>query len=286
LPVLSIKRLSLLNHRNHRKLVIVDGEVAFTGGLNLGEEYVGKNPDKHYWRDTHLVLNGESVKKLEAIFIADWNFSTGEILHFPSVRQSQNMMEESKFHAIFRGSKQEVLTIPSGPHATSNVSLLLFLQIIHGAKKRIWISTPYFVPDDSLQRGLELAILKGVDVKILIPWKSKQKLVHWVSLSFGEQVHKIGASVYLYEKGFVHQKIILVDDKMTFIGTCNFDNRALHCNFELTLGIIGLEFNRKVDEMLCEDFSNAKIFANEEKRFTKKLNRLRANSARLLAPLL
>ena len=215
---------------------------------------------------------------------SDWQFATGEDLSF---RPCKKLLAAKHNHDVNdKTLHQDVMIIPSGPYHSSNIGILLFLNIIHGARKRIWISTPYFVPDEILQKGLELAVLKGVEVKILMPEHSKKKIVHWVSLSFGEQLQNLGVQVYLYSKGFIHQKVILVDEDMVLIGTCNFDNRAIHLNCELMLSVIGKEFNRMTEDMLDEDFAHASPLKGENNYYIRKFKRFRENGARLLSPLL
>ena len=282
LPVLSLKRFYLMNYRNHRKLVVVDGQIAFTGGLNVGEEYAASRFGRHrYWRDTHMSISGESVKQLVSIFVGDWEYSTNQKIMDQLIEP-----ETSSSCNTSIGFEQNILVVPSGPYDSTNIGMLLFMQIIHGAKKKLWVSTPYFVPDEALQKGLELAVLKGIEVKILLPKHSEQMLVHWVTLSYAEQMQRAGVQVYLYEKGFIHQKVILIDEDVAFVGTSNFDNRTLYLNCELMLGIFGQEFNKQVKSMLNDDFRSAKVFTPKKDRLIRKLVRLRANGARLLAPLL
>lgn len=285
LPVFSLKRFYLMNYRNHRKLVVVDGNVAFTGGLNLGEEYAASRFGKQrYWRDTHMSISGQSVKQLEAIFLGDWEYSTGNKIR--DRLKSPNIAQTKSPNKQIPTFEQNILVVPSGPYDQTNIGMLLFMQIIHGARKKLWVSTPYFVPDEALQKGLELAVLKGVEVKILLPKHSEQHLVHWVTLSYAEQMQRLGVKVYLYEKGFIHQKVILIDDDAAFVGTSNFDNRTLYLNCELMLGVFGNEFNKQIKLMLKADFESAKVFSAKKDRLIRKLIRLRANGARLLAPLL
>ena len=286
LPVFSLKRFYLMNYRNHRKLVVVDGNVAFTGGLNVGEEYAASRFGRHrYWRDTHMSITGKSVKQIESIFVGDWEFSTGKKI-LNKLEKQKGKAETSKPTTQMSSFEQGILVVPSGPYDQTNIGMLLFMQIIHGAKKKLWVSTPYFVPDEALQKGLELAVLKGIEVKILLPKLSEQLLVHWVTLSYAEQMQRAGVQVYLYEKGFIHQKVILIDDDVAFVGTSNFDNRTLYLNCELMLGVFGEEFNKQIKSMLEDDFKNAKVFSPKKDRLIRKLIRLRANGARLLAPLL
>lgn len=288
LKLFSLRKLFLVNYRNHRKLVTVDGEIAFTGGLNVGEEYAGSRFSKQkIWRDTHISVRGPTVKQMEAIFLADWLYSNNEDLSLVlSSCQTASVRHEHTHGQSIQAQKQAVLLIPSGPYDQTNIGMLLFSQMIHGCKQRLWVSSPYFVPDEALQQGLELAVRRGVDVRIIIPKRSEHKIVHWVTLSYAEQVQRSGVRILMYDKGFVHQKVFLIDDTISFIGTSNFDNRTLYLNFEMMVGIFDRKFNEKVASMFHQDFDDSHEFAPYSDRVIRKLVRLRANSARLLAPLL
>lgn len=280
MPIASARRLFQANYRNHRKLVLVDGEVAFTGGLNVGEEYAGtKYETKLHWRDAHLKLSGSALFHLENLFMADWEFATNHKVELE--RNLTRMVQDFP-----GGITCPLQVIPSGPGDLFNVGALLFSQLIQSSKKRLWVSSPFFIPDEALQRDLHLAVLRGVDVRILVPRESPKRFVHWVTLSYAEQMQNKGVKIYLYEKGFLHQKAILVDDALSCTGTSNFDNRALYLNFELMLLIHSKEFNQSLAEYFLRDIRDSSEFFPEKDRWIRKLVRFRANSARLLAPLL
>lgn len=289
LPVLNIKRPFLLNFRNHRKLVTVDGNVAFTGGLNVGEEYVGSRFRKfHPWRDTHVKLSGPAVASLEQIFFNDWNFASkikveDEVKDFRSLAK-QEFLKKRTFQMDEGLIPTQVIS--SGPNDQRVLGMLLYMQFIHSASNRIWITTPYFIPDEAMQHALELAVLRGVDVRIIIPKESDHNLVHWAGLSYAEQLQKNGVKIFLYQKGFSHQKVVLIDDHISSVGTSNFDNRAMYLNFETSIIFFGGEMARKVRDMLETDMNSSKEFVPESDYIIRKFTSLRQNGARLLAPLL
>ncbi len=289
LPMASFKRFFQMNFRNHRKLVIVDGAVAFTGGLNVGEEYAARRSKKYLWRtwrDTHVRISGGSVAQLEDTFYEDWYFATEEKLEplVPDVTPADFLREETPpAIAVTPGVIQ---IVPTGPTDEAIISVLLILHLCNTAQKRLWIATPYFVPDAAILRGLELAALRGVDVRLMLPRVSDNRLVHWVSLSYAEQAAARGIKVLLYGAGFMHQKVVLVDDIISTVGTMNLDNRALYLNFETVVVIHGQEFNARVADMLEKDFLACRYFAPETDRFLKYFKKLRGNAARLFAPLL
>ncbi len=281
LPIANFKRFFQMNFRNHRKLVIVDGTHAFTGGLNVGEEYAAKRSKKYEWRtwrDTHLKISGTPVLQMEEIFFEDWYFATGEKLE-PLIPDTPDAHEVESIEAV-------VQLVPTGPTDPAFIGPLLILQLCNSAKKRLWIATPYFVPDAAIMRALELAALRGVDVRLMIPRLSDNTFVHWVSLSYASELHSRNIKVLLYDAGFMHQKAFLVDDSIATLGTMNVDNRALYLNFETTVVIHGEVFNRRVEKMLEKDFLSCKYLEFESRPLLLTLKRLRGNAARLLAPLL
>lgn len=292
LPIHSWKRGLQLNFRNHRKLVVVDGETAFTGGLNFGEEYLSGFPllgrkHKGKWRDTHLKIHGrDSVRRLEEVFLDDWHFATGDSLD----ELIQNMIVEQSIRELPPSPEgpEIIQVIPSAPTDEALVGVLLYMLTIQKAQRRLWIATPYFVPDTPLMRELELCSLRGVDVRLIIPRESDNRLVHWVSSTYAKKLREAGVRIYFYEAGFMHQKVVLVDDDFSLVGTTNFDNRALYLNFETTLAIHGKKFCQNVASMLTIDLAESSTLDDPAtgSRFAQFLKLQRENLSRLLAPLL
>jgi len=249
LPIANFKRFFQANFRNHRKLVVVDGTFAFTGGLNDGEEYAAsrsKKSMKRYWRDTHIQVSGGAVYQFEEVFLDDWYFATNHKINLPD-------------HDFIQLSETDIKppvlqVIPTGPTDEALISILLIIHLINTAQVRLWIATPYFVPDPAIVRALELAALRGVDVKIMLPQEGDNRFVHWVSISFAEQLRARNIEVLLYQPGFTHQKIILVDQAVSCIGTMNLDNRAMYLNFETMAVIHSESFANQVKTMLETDF--------------------------------
>jgi len=264
-----------LNFRNHRKIVVVDGKEAWVGGLNVGDEYKGLDPKFGYWRDTHLHLTGPVVPCIQVSFAEDWHWAAKKRvggLNFDPVPAESDV-------------SQSVLCLPTGPADQLEYCTLFFLSTINAATERLWIATPYFVPDEQFISALQLAKLRGVDVKILIPEKSDSKLIQFSHWSFLEELEAAGIEVFHYEKGFMHHKVVLVDDEFASVGTANFDNRSFRLNFEITMGIVDREFNRQVAAMLEDDFSNARRVSAQELKERGFPFRLAVQVARLTAPI-
>ncbi|MBM4250910.1 MAG: cardiolipin synthase [Deltaproteobacteria bacterium] len=283
LPILIFKRFFQMNFRNHRKLVIVDGEIAFTGGLNVGEEYAAKKSRKtrlRYWRDTHVQIQGAPVTQLEDVFLEDWYFATGQQLKLQTAKASLNVED----HAT--QDRSIVQIVPTGPTDETVVSLLFILQLTNLAERRLWLASPYFVPDPAIMHALELAALRGVDVRLMLPYRSDNAFVHWVSLSYASELQSRGIKVLLFTAGFMHQKAILVDDSLAAIGTMNLDNRALYLNFETMVLFHGKAFNQRVAKMLEKDFQSCRELTRPTKPLKRAVAALRGNVARLLAPVL
>jgi cardiolipin synthase len=280
LPIASFKRFFQANFRNHRKLVVVDGVTAFTGGLNIGEEYAAsrsKKSMKRYWRDTHMKVSGGAVYQFEEVFLDDWYFATNKKVELPDVDIPP---------PADTTTQPVVQVVPTGPTDEVLVSVLLTLQLINAAQEKLWIATPYFVPDPAIIRALELASFRGVDVRIMLPQESDNRFVHWVSLSYAEQLRHRGVQILLYQPGFMHQKVILVDDTVSCIGTMNLDNRAMYLNFETMAVIHSEQVTAQVKAMLEKDFLSCRYVQKHTNSLKFKIFALRGNLARLLAPLL
>jgi cardiolipin synthase len=263
-----------LNFRNHRKIVVVDGRVAWIGGLNVGDEYLGKDPKFGHWRDTHVRIEGPAVIEAQVSFAADWRWAKDEVpkLHW----QAQ---------AAPDGSDTGVLIIPSGPADELETANLMFVHAINSARKRIWIASAYFVPDRSVIVALQLAGLRGLDVRILIPDNPDHLLVYLAAYSYFDEAGQTGVQFYRYTRGFLHEKAMLIDDGVATIGTANFDNRSFRLNFEITVVISDPAFIAQVEKMFVDDFSDARLMEEEEYDRKPWWFRFGVRLARLTSPI-
>ncbi|MGD2029388.1 MAG: cardiolipin synthase [Desulfobacterales bacterium] len=263
-----------LNFRNHRKIVIIDGKLAYIGGHNVGDEYVSRHPKFGTWRDTHVNLEGPIVKDVQFCFTQDWYWATTRI---PDLKWDLKKAENGS---------EKTLLIASGPADAFDTCSLMFVHAIHMARKRLWIASPYFVPDTQVLSALKLAVLKGVDVRILIPEKPDHRTVYLASFSYYENTLPFGIKIYRYTKGFMHQKVFIVDSTCAAIGTSNLDNRSFRLNFELTLLNFDSSFIKKVEDMLREDFSCSRPVELTDYTRRSFFFKLAVRSARLLSPIL
>jgi cardiolipin synthase len=233
-----------INFRNHRKIVIVDGEVAYVGGLNVGDEYMGRNAVFGPWRDTHVEVRGPLVEAIQFTFLEDWYWATGSV---PELDWNPRPAPEGN---------QAALCVASDPSDLLETCGLFFMHAINSARHRLWIATPYFVPDSSLISALQLAALRGVDVRIMMPEKPDHKLVYLAAFSYVAETEISGIKFFRYQPGFMHHKVVLVDDDLAAVGTANFDNRSIRLNFEVMLVFSDRGFAREVTTMLERDFEN------------------------------
>ena len=263
-----------LNFRNHRKIVVVDGVQAWTGGLNIGDEYLGHDADIGPWRDTHARLEGPAVLGAQIAFATDWHWATRTGLPI-----TWDVPTDSR-------GNSNVLVFPSDPASEYEEAGLMFHQIIVAARRRIWIATPYFVPDNAIMSALQLAALRGVDVRIIIPERTDSRVVTLANWSFTRQLLPLGIKIYRYREGFMHQKVLLMDERTAGVGTANCDNRSFRLNFEVTLLVEDAAFAKQVQLMLETDMGKCHQ-VNERELNNQPLRYLLAMSvARLFAPLL
>jgi cardiolipin synthase len=264
-----------LNFRNHRKTVVVDGKVAWIGGHNVGDEYMGRDPSFGNWRDTHIRLEGPAAIGAQLAFVEDWRWATDtmpEGLNWIPARASNSDMR--------------ALVIPTGPADEMETASLIFTGAINAARERIWIASPYFVPDDAVVQALQLAGLRGVDVRILIPEKADSTLVTLAAYAFFARIKAAGVKFYRYQDGFLHQKVVLVDDSFATVGTANFDNRSFRLNFEITAVIANTDFAADVASMLTVDFSNSRLMEQDEYDLKPLWFKFAVRTAHLTAPIL
>ena len=264
-----------LNFRNHRKTVVVDGKVTWIGGHNVGDEYLGNDPKFGKWRDTHVRIEGPAAIAAQFAFVEDWRWASDAVLDDLAWRPVRS--EEGNLPA---------LVLPTGPADPLETASLVATATINSAVDRIWIASPYFVPDDAIVKALQLAGLRGVDVRILIPEKSDNFLVTLAAYSFFDQLKEAGVKFYRYDDGFLHQKVVLVDRTFASVGTVNYDNRSFRLNFELTAVILGEAFADDVEAMLASDFEGSRLMARDEYDSKSFWFRFAVRSARLAAPIL
>ena len=262
-----------INFRNHRKIVVVDGRTAWIGGHNVGDEYMGRDPKFGRWRDTHVKITGPIALGAQLSFLEDWYWAT-------------HTVPELNWQPVPSDSADlDVLIIPSGPADTLETAGLMFMHAITAAQRRVWIASPYFVPDESVMAALQLAGLKGVDVRILIPDKPDHLLVYLTAFSYFDDAGHTGVKFYRYTDGFLHQKVILVDDIVAGIGTANFDNRSFRLNFEITAIFVDSAFTSEVEAMFLEDFAGSRQMMPGDYDDKSFWFRLAVRLARLTAPI-
>ncbi|MGD8316858.1 MAG: cardiolipin synthase [Myxococcales bacterium] len=263
-----------INFRNHRKIVVVDGRVTWIGGHNVGDEYIGKSARFGHWRDTHVRIEGPAALKAQLAFIEDWYWATDRV---PQVSWVPKPAEG--------GGDLPVLIIPTGPADDLESANLMFVHAINSAHDRIWISSPYFVPDESVLVSLQLAGLRGVDVRILIPDEPDHLLVFLAAYSYFDDAGETGAKFYRYLDGFLHEKAMLIDDTVATVGTANFDNRSFRLNFEVTAAVADRAFAAEVEQMFERDFERSRQMRSGEYDGKPWWFRLGIRLARLTAPI-
>ncbi len=268
-----IKKLRL-NFRNHRKIAVIDGRHALVGGLNVGDEYLGRDEKIGNWRDTHLAVEGPLVQALQLSFARDWFYARRTTI--PGLVWEPTPAE----------ADQTALVLSSGPSDAVETCGLLYTHAIESAETRVWLATPYFIPDGRILGALELAALRGVDVRVLVPRKSDSVLFKYAPYAFLTEVTRVGVKVFLYEDGFLHEKVCLVDNDFALVGTANVDNRSFRLNFETTVVVRDDDFCAQVEGMLEADFAKATPLSAETLDKASFAFRFAASATRLLAPVL
>ena len=262
-----------LNFRNHRKIVVIDGHSAYVGGLNVGDEYMGRNPKFGHWRDTNVKVEGPSVQCIQLSFIEDWYWSTHTV---PKLNWTPQKAVEGNM---------KVLVLPFGPADELEACGLAFTHALHCATRRIWIASPYFVPDEQMLGALQLASLRGLDVRIMIPQKIDHLQVYLSAFSYFSAAERAGIKIYRYQPGFLHQKVMLIDDDVAAIGTANLDNRSFRLNFEIITLFIDRPFAENVEKMMEDDFANCTQVSAADYTSRPFWFRLAVRVSRLLAPI-
>ncbi len=268
-----------LNYRNHRKIIIVDGLTGFVGGINVSDRYINKENSPTFWRDTHLRIDGPGVQYLQTLFIADWNFCANDNLE-------PNSLYFPERSSIPKFGDKVVQIAASGPDCDTSTILFSMLQVIYGAQEEIFISTPYFIPGESIMNALVVSALGGLRVKLLVPYDSDSVFVNAAARSYYIELLNAGVEIYLYQKGFMHAKTMIADRKISVVGTANMDHRSFDLNFEVNAIVYDKDFANELRATFIHDLEDSiKIDQLEwENRpvYRKLLNKI----ARLVSPML
>jgi len=266
------------NYRNHRKNVVIDGKIGYTGGFNVGDDYLGEYEHMGYWRDTHIKVEGNGVIPLQSRFIMDWN---------ASVDQKQQLdYEEHYFPLSESKGHTDLQIVSSGPDTEMQDIKKGFLKMINLAKKSVYIQTPYFIPDDALLETIEMAVHSGVDVKLMIPNKPDHPFIYRATLSYIEQLVRMGVEVYIYNSGFLHSKTISIDDEILSIGSANFDIRSFKLNFEVNAFLYDKKLTEKHVKIFRTDIKNSYLLTKEIIDSYSRWEKFKQQFSRLLSPIL
>lgn len=267
---------SKINFRNHRKIVVIDGKIGYTGGMNVADRY-WKGLEWGVWKDLHLRIEGNGVEALESAFLIDWYFITKELLPLKS------FLHEGK--SSLRGNIN-LQVVTGGPFGEWREILQAYLKIILSAKEYVYLQTPYFLPGESLLTAMQTAALSGVDVKLMLPERSDSHIVHLATRSYLKSILNAGVKVYLYQPGFLHSKMIVADDSVATVGSTNLDFRSFEHNFEINTFIYDKGMSLKLKEVFLDDMQQCrKISLNQwsKRPLTEKFIE---STIRLFSPLL
>ena len=274
IPIFNIR----INYRDHRKVTIIDNRVAFVGGMNIGDEYLGKGKIG-YWRDTSVKIYGDIVSTFEKEFYFSMSIVKNKFLKEEKTSNEISLKYEEEDNVYMQ-------VISSGPNYEFPAIRDNYIKLIQEARKSVFIQTPYFVPDDLLLDTLKSAVLSGIDVKIMIPNKADHPFIYWINQYYVAELLRLGANIYRYENGFIHSKTILVDEEVVSVGTCNFDYRSFYLNFEINLNIYNKDVANSFKTQYYKDIAISKklTFADFKKRsiFTK----IKESVFRLLSPIM
>ena len=264
-----------VTHRNHRKIVVVDGKIGFTGGINVADRYV-HGTKFGPWRDTHLRIEGDAVNMLQAIFMTDWYFVSGKEL----------LNDEKYFPKSRIRTRSPMQIASSGPDSDWASIMQAFFAAINKARKSIYISTPYFLPNQAILTALKVAALSGVDVRIILPFRSDSKIVYWASRSYIGEMLDAGIKVYFFCKGFNHSKILIIDDNFCSVGSANMDIRSFEDNFEVSAIMYDPKVAEELTGYFLGDIGNSVAVTPESWENRPNLHAVYESLARLASPLL
>ena len=266
-----------INWRNHRKICIIDGSIGYIGGMNIADRYLDGGKKFDLWRDTHLRLTGPVVRALRYSFAIDWNFMGQPLL--------ENDIDLVSYPAT-DAPRAGMQLLTSGPTSQWSNIAFMFHKAIAGAKRRVYLQTPYFLPTEGLLKALQVAALAHVDVRVIIPRHSDSKMLTYASYSYIAESLKSGIKIYFYEPGMLHAKTLIIDDEFTSVGSTNFDFRSFECNFESNIFIYSKEVNAQMSDIFNKDLGHSTRIIPFEWRNRPYRQKAVESLVRLLSPIL
>lgn len=275
LPVRFPILTSRVNYRNHRKIIVIDGTTAFVGGLNFADRYLHGIPEIGIWRDTHLKVKGEAASSLQIVFLIDWYFVRQEVLLNEKYLPNKKAKEKCLLQITASGADSDWASI-----------MQAYFSAISSAKRNVYISSPYFMPNSSILMALKTSAMSGVDVRILIPSKSDSFMTYWGTLSYIEELLEAGVRIYFYKAGFNHSKIMTVDGILATVGTANMDVRSFEQNFEVNALVYDEKVTLELRERFLEDLQQSEEVILEQWVKRSKSQKMKESVARLFTPLL
>ncbi len=277
MPVLFSRLAHKANYRNHRKIVIIDNEIGFLGGINISDKYINPNKNKLYWRDTHLLLKGQAVLDLQYIFISDWYFVSQQKINFNDILYTGVNKIESKIATSVLGSD----------YSSNNPSIMeAFFGMITNARKEILITTPYFLPNETILNAIKITAKSGVKIKIIIPKKPDIRIAYYASQTYLKSLLESGVEVFYYTKGMMHAKTMVIDNCICTIGSTNMDHRSFNLNAEVNAFIIDETIAGELKKQFENDLLNTYKLKIEELKNRKWYVKIISSIARLFAPVL
>ena len=266
-----------VNYRNHRKIVVIDGEYGYVGGFNVGKEYISQDPEVGYWRDTHVRIQGEAVDDLNERFLLDWCYAADEEIE-----------DYDKYSS--NGSKATgdvgIQIVTSGPDHKEQYIRNAYIKLINNAKENVYLETPYLVPDSPILEALKISALSGVDVRIIIPGKPDHFFMQWAASSYIGELLEAGIKIYNYQKGFIHAKTIVADSAVMSIGTANMDIRSFKLNFEVNAFIFDDRIAKDGQAQFMKDIQNSEEITKEIYDNRSVVVRIKESLIRLVSPIL
>jgi cardiolipin synthase len=277
-PMNPLRRRLSVNLRNHRKLVVVDGEVGFTGGMNVGDEYSGRRRREgtKSFRDSHLQVRGPAVRSMAEVFVEDWAFASGETLTAP--RACDAVSDSTSLVAI----------VPSGPDQEHNASAMVHFAGIASARHRVYLTSPYFIPDDATLSALVSSALRRADVRVLLPRadRSDVKMAAFAARSFYGKLLRGGVRIYEYGPSMLHAKTLAVDGQIAYVGSANIDIVSFRLNFEIGVLINDPAFAGALEKRFVRDLANSREVTLEDLERTSRFTKALCVLARLFSPIL